>query len=298
MNATTPPDEQPEVAPYVAPEGDEDVRGTGSIYARIARVQGLVRDIKHNKTATIKTKTGGEYSFDYITKGLLEQHARALFAPEGVAVLIDEETIQQDSNRCKVRVAVTLACDDSAVTLHRTGYGNADDDKGPAKAGTTAVRLLLADLLLQGGDDVQEEDSVDYRPHVQGQALQEGDRPATPEQLKYATDLIFRAQLDKAMPDATHALLRLARPIAQSEIGPGLEVVDALRLIPQPVASKLIERLEVYAANPKGAKLVWEKVAEWEGANGYSNGVNPEDTKSRSGEGPPLLDANGQPIPF
>lgn len=272
--------------------------GSGSIYSRIARVQAKVRNMPRNKTATIQMKNGGSYSFDYIDKGALEAEARALFSPEGVAIMISEDSIQQTGNRCIVTVAITLACGgrdpESHVVIKRSGYGNADDDKGPAKAGTTAVRLALADLLLQGGDDVAEHDYVEFRPNVAGQALVEGDRPATAQQLKYAADLIYRAQLDKAMPDANHALLRLSRPIAQSEIGPGLGVVDAIRLIPQAVASKLIERLETYAQNPKGAGVVWEKVAEWEAENGYAASVNPEDTKLP----PPAAYDGEEDIPF
>lgn len=273
--------------------------GTGTIYERIARVQATVADIPTNKTASITSqRTGGTYSFDYMTKGLLEKHVRELFAPEGVAVIVSEEAIRQDSNRCIITIAITLAVSaEEMVVIRRSAYGNDDSDKGVAKAGTTAVRLALADLLLQGGDDFSEDDNVEYRPHVPGQALQAGDRPASKQQLTYAVDLIMRAHLDKAMPDANHALLRLARPVAQSEIGPGEEVVDAIRLIPQNVMSKLIERLEIAAKAPKGAKQVWDQVAEWEVANGYKHSVNPEDTKIEPSRGG-VPGADGTDLPF
>lgn len=251
--------------------------GTGSIYDRVARVQAKVRNMPKDKTARIKMKQGGEYSFDYITKGALEAEARALFSPEGVAILISEESIIQNGNRCVVTVSITLACGghdpESHIVVKRSGYGNADDDKGPAKAGTTAVRLALADLLLQGGDDVAEHDYVEFRPTVHGQALVEGDRPATPEQLKYALDLVMRSQLDKAMPTGGHAVLRLSRAVTQQEIAPGLEVVDALRLIPQAAISKVIERIE--RVQPAGAKAVWDKIAEWEVEQGLSPDMDP-----------------------
>lgn len=276
MNATTTtPDEQE--------YGDVEGIGTGSIHARIARVQRTVRNMPKNKTATIRMKNGGEYSFDYIDKGALEAEVRNLLSPEGVAIYISEERIEQTGNRCIVTVAITLACDAQGLpdfmTIKRSGYGNADDDKGPAKAGTTAVRLALADLLLQGGDDVAEHDYVEYRPDVAGQALQPGDRPATVDQLKFATDLIMRLGLDKANTTAMHALIRLCRPIAQGEIGPGLPVEDAIRLIPAPVASKLIERLEKLTPGPAVPGAVWDKITEWEVEGGYSASVEPEDTK-------------------
>jgi hypothetical protein len=277
LNATTTPPEAE------APEYDERI-GSGSIHERIARVQRAVRNMPKNKTATIKSqRTGMEYSYDYIDKGALEAECRQLLSVEGVAIWISEDSIEQTGNRCIVTLTITLAINDGEMpgesfSIKRSGYGTDDSDKGPAKAGTTAVRLALADLLLQGGDDVAEHDYVEYRADVAGQALQAGDRPATVEQLKLAGDLVCRAQLDRAMPTPLHAVLRLSRPIAQSEIGPGLQPEEAVRLIPLPVMSKLIERLETYAANPKGAKAVWDKVAEWEGANGYSNSVEAADT--------------------
>lgn len=267
---------------------EDGAEGTGSIHGRIARVQAKVRNMPKDKTAKIKMKAGGEYSFDYITKGALEAEVRGLLSPEGVAIYISEESIVQNGNRCIVTVAITLACDTgtarnaagvqlppemTTVTIKRSGYGNADDDKGPAKAGTTAVRLALADLLLQGGDDVAEHDYVEFRPTVHGQALVEGDRPATPEQLKYALDLVMRSQLDKAMPTGGHAVLRLSRAVTQQEIAPGLEVVDALRLIPQAAISKVIERIE--RVQPAGAKAVWDKIAEWEVEQGLSPDMDP-----------------------
>jgi hypothetical protein len=267
-----------------------------SLAERIADAQASIASLVATKTAEISFKkpdgSYGKFSYSYLDKSTLMAHARQELAGRGVAVLPSQVSITQEKNRTAVTMRVTLLHGSESFSVERTGYGHADDDKGPSKAGTTAVRLALADLLLQGGDepsgDFQE---ADFREH---QNLDPGDRPATPEQLKYAGDLVMRAQLDKAMPDAGSAVLRLARPIAQSEIGPGLEVPDALRLIPQPVMSKLIERLEKYAENPKGAKVVWDKVAEWEGANGYANSVNPEDTKI---EAPAPVDPDEE-IPF
>lgn len=274
--------------------------GTGSIHARVARVQAAVRNMPKDKTATIQMKNGGTYSFDYITKGALEAEARQMLCAEGVAIYVSEESIEQTGNRCRVTVAITLACDlsrftaskppASEITIKRSGYGNADDDKGPAKAGTTAVRLALADLLLQGGDDVAEHDYVEYRPSIPGQALVEGDRPATPQQLKYAADLVMRSQLDRAMPSASHAILRLSRAVTQQEIAPGLEVNDALRLIPSAAISKVIERIE--SVQPAGAKAVWDKVAAWEVEQGLSPDMDP------TAEAKAQYDARDDDVPF
>jgi hypothetical protein len=274
VNPTTPVPQDPEPPQVTAVETPVHTlaQGKGSIHKRIARVQSAVADMKPDKTATITMKNGGQYSFDYISKSALEVQARKLFAPEEVAVIVSEETITQNGNRCIVTVQITLSCDEGSVVIRRSGYGNADDDKGPAKAGTTAVRLALGDLLLQGGDEVAGEDTTEYRADVVGQALQAGDQPATRSQIQYAIDLIMRSQLDRAMPTAAHALVRLARAVSQVEIAPGVPANDAVSVIPAKVISKVIERIE--NVQPAGARSVWEKVAAWEVEAGFSPDVD------------------------
>lgn len=290
MNATTP-----------GSEPDSPIRfpdASATLSDRIAAAQAAIANIVADKTAEIPFKKNdgsyGKFSYTYLTKSTLMAHARQQLAGRGVAIIPSQVSIEQDKNRTVVTMRLTLSHGAESLSMERTGYGHADDDKGPAKGGTSAVRLMLADLLMQGGDEPSGDfEEQEYRPD---QTLEPGERPATREQLKFGLDLVMKAQLDKAMPTGGHALLRLARPIAQGNIGAGLEVPDALALIPGTVISKLIERLEKYAENPKGAKTVWDQVAKWETDNGFTPGVDPEDTKVT--DPPPLLNARGEEIPF
>lgn len=268
-----------------------------TIHQRIALVQAAVGVMTTDAHVSIRGEKAN-YDFDYITKSALLMRARVLFTQIGVAVLISEDGIEQSGNRTRVTMRVTLACSAAGgvqeASITRSAYGNDPFDKGPQKAGTTAVRIALGDLLMQGGGDVDEQDAVEFREHVHGQALQDGERPATVDQLKFACDLVMKAHLDKAMPTAQHAILRLARAVCQHEIGPGLEVEDAIRLIPSAAISKVIEKIE--PVTPATAKMVWDRIAAWEVENGYSSSVDPEDTKIP--DAAPLKNADGEDIPF
>lgn len=274
-----------------------DVPEGADLFARIAGAQAAIANLVADKTAEIPFKKAdgsyGKFSYSYLTKSALMMHARSELAARGVAILPSQVLIEQEKNRTKVTMRVQLFYGTQSISIERTGYGHADDDKGPAKAGTTAVRLALSDLLLQGGDEVSGDfEEQEFR---EGQNLDPGERPASTQQLKYLNDLVMRLQLDKAVPTSAHAILRLSRPIAQSEIGPGLEVVDAIRVIPQAVASKLIERLEGLTPGAALPKTVWDKVTEWEVEFGYAASVEPEDTKI---EPPAIKEPGEEDIPF
>lgn len=245
---------------------------TAGLMERIAYVQATVANMTADKTAEIPTKAGGKFSYSYMTKSALMQMARSQFSPLGVAIIPSQQSIEQAGNRTHVTMQLTLRYKVDEFIITGSAYGHADDDKGPAKARTTAVRLMLADLLLQGGDEVEgnvQEDS--FREATATEVP--GEVYATAEQLKYAHDLVCRAQLDKAMPTASHAILRLARAIVQQPIGVGMNVPDALHLIPQAAASKLIEKIE--NVKPVSAKAVWDGVAKWELEQGLSPDVEP-----------------------
>jgi hypothetical protein len=268
----------------VPPEIDE-----WTIHARLALAQQVVGHMQTDGHVSIRTEKAS-YDFDYLTKSSLLMKARLIFSALHVAVLISEDGIEQNGNRTRVTMRVTLTCGEGdSLSVVRSAYGNDPFDKGPQKGGTTAVRLALGDLLMQGGGDVDEHEAIPFTQNV----VASGDRPATVDQLRFATDLVMRLGLDKAMPTATHAVLRLSRPITQGEIGPGLPVEDAIRLIPAAAASKLIERLEALKPGPAVPKAVWDKVAEWEVEGGYSKSVEPEDTKLP--DAPPASDDD---VPF
>lgn len=256
----------------------DDLPADAGLADRIAAAQAAMTNMVADKTAEIPFKkadgTYGKFSYTYMTKSALLAAARAQLASRGVAILPSQVSITQDKNRTSVTVRVELRHGDEMFAIERTGYGHADDDKGPAKAGTSALRLAMADLLLQGGDEVSGDFAEqEYRADQQ---LSPGELVATAEQIRFATDLIMRAQLDKAMPTAAHALVRMARPISPDSVPTDIDPVEAVKLIPQGVMSKLIERLEAPAANPKGAKVVWDKVAEWEASHGYAKDVGPQ----------------------
>lgn len=131
----------------------DDMRSKGTLVECIAYAQETFGSLTFDKTAKIKLKTGGEYTYEYLSEGALMARVRAVLSPLGVAVLVSVESSEDRSGGVTtIRVSMTFAKGTERETVYGEARGIDDRDKGYNKAVTSAVRLILTKTFLQGGD--------------------------------------------------------------------------------------------------------------------------------------------------
>ena len=84
------------------------------LYAKLAKIMGELSAIPADKMrhVEVQTRTGGTYSYDYITEATLMEELRPRLAREGIATLYSDEVIRhptKDDNLTVVRVKLTFA---------------------------------------------------------------------------------------------------------------------------------------------------------------------------------------------
>ena len=132
---------------------DEYEKAGGNIYQRLNRVQLQVDYIKKEK------KSGMRYSI--VSHDAVTAKVRPLMVAHGVIYYPCDLKIAQSGNRTEVQMIVRFQnVDDPAdhMDVHTAGYGLDDQDKGPGKAISYAVKYaLLKALGLESGDDPDED---------------------------------------------------------------------------------------------------------------------------------------------
>ena len=142
---------------------DEDA----NIYQRLIKAQAEAKALKKGNEARIKTKKGGEFAYKYISHDDVAAAAKPILTKNGILFFPTVESLHQDGNRTALKIkAVFINADRPEEKLESIAYGyaNDDQDKGPGKAYSYAVKYILAKaLLLNTADDI-EEHSVEYTP--------------------------------------------------------------------------------------------------------------------------------------
>lgn len=146
-----------ELAAVALERGAPDVR---TLDERISSVQLELEDVPRRGHADVQTKSGGSYSYDYITEADLMKAVRPLLAKNGVATYYSDEIIENGNGSARVRVSLTLSANGEERVLVGEGFATDYGDKAPSKAKTTAVRYLLWKTFLQPSDEDPEQENV------------------------------------------------------------------------------------------------------------------------------------------
>lgn len=133
---------------------------SANISTRLVRAQ-------HDARRLEKTKAKNGMKYDYITHDDIASEAKRILAKNGILFFPSIEDFSQDGNRTVVTVSASLInADKPEETLNTRGigYGVDQQDKGPGKAYSYAVKYILAKtLLLNTSDDIEQHD-IDYTP--------------------------------------------------------------------------------------------------------------------------------------
>lgn len=78
------------------------------VAAAYAKAWGSIETPKHNKSVKVKTKTGGEYSFDYTDLTGIFEAIRKLLSENGIAVLQDTGTEVDEKGQREIFIQTTL----------------------------------------------------------------------------------------------------------------------------------------------------------------------------------------------
>lgn len=144
-----------------------------NIYQRMVMAQSQARQIKKDTEAKIKSKKSGvEFSYKYVTHDDIASEARRILTQNGILFFPSVDEIKQDGNRTALRVKgvfVNADCPEEKLENMVYGYANDDQDKGPGKAYSYAIKYMLAKTLLLNTSDDIENDNVEHKPATPNQ---------------------------------------------------------------------------------------------------------------------------------
>ena len=197
---------------------DEYERAGGNIYQRLNRVQLAVDYIQKEK------KSGMRYSI--VSHDAVTAKVRPLMVAHGVIYYPCDLKIEQNGNRTQVQMIVRFQnIDDPAdhMDVHSAGYGLDDQDKGPGKAISYAVKYaLLKALGLESGDDPDEDQET---VHVSAEAKkQERAFDLALEEAKTADELAVIEQGVRA----DYKTGKIEKALAQGQLGKIRQKASAL----------------------------------------------------------------------
>jgi len=132
-----------------------------TIYAKLAKAQAAVGTLPMKRARILtKPKDGrpaGEYTYEYVPEGTLGKALRQHLAEQNVAIIpnvVTEERLGGGAFRVELQLVLQNGEEPwDSLTLTGIGYGSDSADKGYQKALTTAMRLTMVKLLLQGDED-------------------------------------------------------------------------------------------------------------------------------------------------
>jgi hypothetical protein len=152
-----------------------------SIYQKLADAQAALGDIHRDKTVNVRTKTGGSYSYAYVTEDAITKALRTTLSPMGVAMTVSWTNIERDGDLTTVTGVVTFGDGETGETVSITifGCGSDSSDKGLSKAQTSALRIGLCKTFLQAGDpDAQSHELAQPRKQDQVRVITDAQRRA------------------------------------------------------------------------------------------------------------------------
>lgn len=127
---------------------------------RMAAVQLELEDVPRRGHAEVEMRSGGRYSYDYITEADLMKAIRPLLAKHGIATYYSDRIVSIEAGMATVEVTLLLRAAGDQIALTGEGVGTDFGDKHANKAKTSAVRYLLWKTFLQPSDEDPEQDNV------------------------------------------------------------------------------------------------------------------------------------------
>ena len=131
-----------------------------SLHAKMAAAQAAIGAMPRTGQATVETRSGGRYSYDYLTEDDLMAAVRKELSAKGVATYVSVVKQWEEEGATRVMLAVTFTDSESgeSFTVNGQGAGADKGDKGVYKAITGATRYVLwKTMLVSTGDDHEAE---------------------------------------------------------------------------------------------------------------------------------------------
>jgi hypothetical protein len=133
---------------------------TRTLDERMAAVQAELEDVPRRGHAEVTTRSGANYSYDYILEADLMTGVRPLLAKHGVAVYYSDELLSLVDGLATVRVEVRYRANGEEIVTQATAIATDTGDKSANKAKTSGVRYLLWKTFLQPSDEDPEQENV------------------------------------------------------------------------------------------------------------------------------------------
>lgn len=213
----------------VPEQTEEQYLESRNIHQRIRLVMEQISNIPKDGQVDHK---GGKYryiSHDAVTKAL-----HPLLVDYGIVVLPTIESYKQDGNRTEMLVKVAFINVDQptdGIVMQSLGYGIDNQDKGPAKALSIAVKMAYLKMFcLETGDPDIEESDTEHVQHIQD--AQAGQSPEAVPPRNVDTAARF-ANLEKATAGQIKVLRAKAKAInvdLDEYLQQGFQIKDATQL--------------------------------------------------------------------
>jgi len=145
-----------------------DPKAQASLFAKLARVMGRIKKLP-------KTGWNDFHKYKFVTDGDVSDAVRAALASEGVAFFASLQLLEQEAKKTRAQFIFTFADGETGATWSCNWTGEAMDtqDKGIAKAATSALKyFLMKTFVLSAGDP--EDDSDNDKPKSSGQGRAPG----------------------------------------------------------------------------------------------------------------------------
>lgn len=124
-----------------------------TLYSKLARAMA-------NLGRLPKNGYNKHFKYDYVTDGDVADAVRNALSNENIAFFASMEEVSQESDKTTVVFEFTFACGDTGAAITKKWVGEANDrqDKGVAKAATSALKyFFLKTLVLSTGDEASDD---------------------------------------------------------------------------------------------------------------------------------------------
>jgi len=192
-----------------------DPKAQAALFAKIAKVMGKLGRIE-------KRGHNAHFNYDFVTDSDVSDAIRTALASENVAFFASMRRASTDGKRVVADFLYTFADGETGATWDCQWTGEAIDsqDKGTAKAATSALKyFLLKTFILSTGDPADDSDAETAAPaKKQRQQKPTNGKPADPMTLYWATakelgidNAVAKAYLEECKGDPTQAQAKLVK---------------------------------------------------------------------------------------
>ncbi len=147
------------------------------LHTRLFLAVGEIGRLEKRDTAKVETKSGGQYTYDFISHDDVTLAVKQACQKHGILVWPTVTSHSKDGNRTELNVRVVFINvdnPDEAISTEAVGYGVDNTDKGPGKAYSYAVKnALLKAFQLNSADDIELDNIPHESEHVRGRDLAE-----------------------------------------------------------------------------------------------------------------------------